>query len=82
MALAEVLKITRNVREVVIKGARGVSSCADALNLNYTIRRQRGESDSNGIRIGYPTNSDERRRNKVSAIYYTYFCSSWRLTLS
>ncbi len=71
MALAEVLRITHDVRDdvkvvdgkvqEVIDGARGVSSQSPILSNTYTFRQQRGKSGGEGSNINYPADGKQRR---------------------
>ena len=68
MALAEVLKISRNVDgkvQVVIDGARGVSSQSLIPSIIYVFRRQASKRRSEGNKINYSTDGKWHRRNQV-----------------
>jgi hypothetical protein len=66
MALAEVLRITHNVRngvKVVIEGARGVSSQSLIPSNSHTRRRQEDKSGGERNKVDYPADGTRRRRN-------------------
>ncbi|KAH8986972.1 hypothetical protein EDB86DRAFT_2214390 [Lactarius hatsudake] len=71
MALAEVLKVTRNVRDevkvvdgkvqVVIDGERGVSNQSPIPTNIHSLRQQRGKSGGEGSNINYSADSKQYR---------------------
>ena len=66
MVLAELLRITHNVRDdvrVVIEGARGVFEQSPIPSDIRTLRRQRGKDGGEGNQVNYPTGCKQRRRN-------------------
>ena len=78
MVLAELLKITHNVRDdvkVVIEGARGVSNQSPMPSDIHTLRRQRVKSGGEGNKFDYSADSKQRRRNQVFVIAcpHSYF---------
>ena len=71
MVLAELLKVTHNVRDdvkVVIEGALGVSNQSAMPSDIHTLRRQRDKSGGEGNKFDYPADSKRRRRNHVFVI--------------
>jgi hypothetical protein len=71
MAVAENLKVTHSIRDIVINGAHAhLFACYFIYDL-YSLRRKRGESNGVGIKIGHPTNRIHHRPSKVSVISFT-----------
>ena len=64
MALAEVLKATHYIREIVINDARA-HLLVGAIHVLYTLRRKRGESNGDGITIYHPTSGNRHRLDQV-----------------
>jgi len=54
--------------QIVIDGARGVSSQPPIPSNIFIFRRQGGKSGGEGSKINYPTDSKQRRRNQVFVI--------------
>ena len=66
MVLAELLRITHNVRDdvkVVIEGARSVSDQSPIPSDIHTLRRQRGKDGGEGNQVDYPEGCKQRRRD-------------------
>ena len=64
MALAEVLRVTQNIRDevkIVIEGARGVFSHSPIPSDIHTFSRKGGKSDGEGSEIRHPTDRKQRR---------------------
>ena len=71
MALAEILKITHDIREIVIDGT-WANLLIGAIHDLYTLRRKRSKSNGDRNTNRHPTSGNRHRSRNVSVISYLY----------